>query len=220
MIVKLVLITVISLFVTESHATDKCLQWFKNASLNRGADCNLKCMTLSVDMGTFDCRSQCDSLCKSPPDQKNFPLNYPKGITKGDRAMITKRPMESIKVFREKQVADDLTLKVFKQQGRNDESDAFRHFVWAALITNELGLDIANEFLTAHEDEDGQPQLEKEMDIFNNNLGSDFVVNRKNKKIPLELDEVENAAFNKLRSNQLKILKSNQKKIPNGYYSK
>ncbi len=134
--------------------------------------------------------------------------------------MIAKRPKEAIKVYQAKQKADDLTLKIFKQQGRNDESDAFRHFVWAALITKDLGRNVANEFLNAHEDEDGQPKLEKEMDIFNNKMGSNLIIEKTNNGAALELDQIEKFALEKLKSNELKVLNPSKKKIPDGYYSK
>lgn len=220
MTIRMLLSFIIYFFFTPSYAEDECLSWFKKAGLASGSDCNLNCSTLSVDMGTFDCPNQCEKLCKNRREPVDLPLKYPKGLTKGDRAMIAKRPKEALKVYQAKQKADDLTLKIFKQQGRNDESDAFRHLVWAALVTKDLGRDVANEFLNAHEDEDGQPKLEKEMDIFNNNVGSNYAVERTSNGSSLELDQIEKFALDKLKSNELKVLNSSKKKIPDGYYSK
>lgn len=47
----------------------------------------------------------------------------------------------------------------------DDESDAFRHFVWAALLTKELGKARAKEFLDAHETDPDQPHIERQMDL-------------------------------------------------------
>ncbi|MEQ1877593.1 MAG: hypothetical protein ABL958_13190 [Bdellovibrionia bacterium] len=39
-----------------------------------------------------------------------------------------------------------------------DESDAFRHFVWAGLLANEFGRERAKEFLDAHETDPDRAQ--------------------------------------------------------------
>jgi hypothetical protein len=57
----------------------------------------------------------------------------------------------------------------------NDESDACRHFVWAALLTNEFGSDFAQQILAAHEQEPTQPPEEKAMDLANNQRGVTFI---------------------------------------------
>lgn len=206
-------------FTLNGRTEDVCIQWFKNAAIKIDSNCKLKCSTLAVDMGTFDCPNKCANFCKKS-DQKSPPLTYPKGLTKGDGKMAAKYPTEALIVYKAKNEVDKLTLNIFKNQGHNDESDAFRHFVWAALITKELGLEKANEFLNAHEDEESQPLREKEMDLANNKSGSDYVVNKIREGQTVELDQIEKAALEKLRANELKILNPSQKKIPDGYYSK
>ena len=152
--------------------------------------------------------------------QRNWNRAQISNLTKGDREMIAKHPADALKVYQAKQKADDLSLKVFKQQGRNDESDAFRHFVWAALVTKELGQEKANEFLNAHEDEISQPLREKEMDTINNNFGVEYVVKQSGSGKPIELDQIEKMALEHLKSRELKVLTPSNKKIPDGYYSK
>lgn len=210
----------IYLFSFQSLAEDDCEIWFNESALKKDAQCSIRCSTLSVDMGTFDCPNRCDSLCKQTTHKSTLPFNYPKGLTKGDREMIAKHPADALKVYQAKQKADDLSLKVFKQQGRNDESDAFRHFVWAALVTKELGQEKANEFLNAHEVETSQPPREKEMDTINNNLGVEYVVKQSGSGKPVELDQIEKMALERLKSRELKVLTPSNKKIPDGYYSK
>lgn len=171
---------------------------------------------LPVDMGTFDCPSRCESLCKMASTKSEPPFTYPKGMTKGDRRMVAKYPKDAIKVYQAKQKADDLTGKIFKKTGRNDESDAFRHFIWAALVTKELGRERAMEFLNAHEEEDGQPTNEKEMDLSNNKSGLEFV----SKGTVPELDEIEREGLERLKKGALSVVSPSKKKVPDGYYSK
>jgi hypothetical protein len=59
----------------------------------------------------------------------------------------------------------------FPSQKFNDEGDAFRHFMWAGLITKELGVAQAKLYLDAHESDPAQPSGEKSMDEFNNGMG-------------------------------------------------
>ncbi len=207
-------------YLLHSNAEDNCELWFNDAGIVKDSQCVIKCSTLPVDMGHFDCPKRCDILCKKTPKKTSFLDKYPKGLTKGDREMIAKYPADSVKVYQAKQKADDLNLKVFKNQGRNDESDAFRHFVWAALVTNELGALKATEFLNAHEEEDSQPPREKEMDIINNKFGVDYIVEQSKLGKSVDLDQIEKVALEKLKSHELKVLKPSLKKIPDGYYSK
>lgn len=208
------------LFCTVVHAEDSCQKWFDRASLTKDDQCIVKCTALSVDMGTFDCPLKCDELCNKVPQKSALPFVYPKGLSKGDREMVAKYPVDSIKVYQAKQKADDLTLKIFKRTGLNDESDAFRHFVWAALISKELGAEKAHLFLNAHEEEAMQPQREKEMDVFNNNAGVSYMVQQLKAKKDIEIDQIEKTALEKLKSKQLQVLTPSNKKLPDGYYSK
>ena len=53
-------------------------------------------------------------------------------------------------------------------KGIDDNEDAYRHILWAALITKELGEEYARERLYAHEIENG---LDSQMDNLNNEVG-------------------------------------------------
>ena len=132
-----------------SYATSSCEKWFAASKLKvENPACAIECSLLSVDMGNFDCPIQCESLCKIVSKQTKDLFDYPKGMTKCDHRMVSKYPADSIKVYEAKRKADDLTAKVFNKPVRNDETDAFRHFVWASLITKELGAEKATEFFT------------------------------------------------------------------------
>ena len=182
--------------------------------------CELKCSAGLVDLDTFDCPDQCKELCAAVlPNKLIDSFKYVKGITQGDRAVIAKYPKDALKVYMAKEKVDKLTEKVFGKAGQNDESDAFRHFVWSALLTKELGEKKARIFLSAHEQDPGQPEQEKSMDLSNNEEGVQFAVQKKEKGQDWEIDSVEAEALERLRGKKLKVLTPSGKKVPGGYYS-
>ncbi|MFZ3384329.1 MAG: hypothetical protein WA144_10435 [Candidatus Methanoperedens sp.] len=68
--------------------------------------------------------------------------------------------------------AQDETERVFGYNGHNDASDAFRHAYWNTLMVKHIDYTWASRWATAHEEgATGQPAIEKEMDLWNNNKG-------------------------------------------------
>lgn len=198
---------------------NECLGWFLRSGLTpKTNDCELKCSVTPVDLGNFSCPSQCSDLCsKSLADHV---LAYVPRLTEGDKAIVAKMPYEAYKVFVAKEKVDKLTSQVFKNPGRKDESDAFRHFVWSVLLVQEIGTDKARMFLEAHEIDTTQSNQEKEMDLFNNDQGIKFSVENKKNGKSLELDEIEKEGLLRLRQKKLKVISPRLKEIPRGYYSK
>jgi hypothetical protein len=94
----------------------------------------------------------------------------------------------------------------------NDESDAFRHFVWAGLLTKELGTERAKEFLDAHETNRLQGLAEKNMDVFNNQQGQQ-IAEQLISKNKWSLREIESEGLRALREKRLEVLNP-QLKIP------
>lgn len=84
--------------------------------------------------------------------------------------------------------------------------DAFRHFVWAGLLMKELGKEMANEFLNAHEANPLQPEREKQMDQFNNNRGQLAAETLIRSKV-WSLRNLEKKALEELRDGKLKVLR-------------
>lgn len=123
-----------------------CISWLKAGKIATGTKtCILNCAALMTDMGTFVCPNQCDLLCKNTED--------------------------SLTAFIQKTRAEWSSGRNFPEQGLNDEGDAFRHFIWAGLLTKELGTEKAKDFLNAHEANPLQPESERDMDKFNNEKG-------------------------------------------------
>ena len=78
-----------------------------------------------------------------------------------------------------KELAESSTTEMFGFNGRNDESDAYRHALFNALNTQSLGKDLAKELSDAHEAIDNPVELannkgEINMDVNNNTVGQEI----------------------------------------------
>jgi hypothetical protein len=100
-----------------------------------------------VGMGTFTCPNQCEDLCRAKTDKSILEslIIYP-GLTPAEKAVIARNPKDALTVYRQMRIAETAVLHNFPDQNLNDESDAFRHFLWAALLTKELGRSKAKDF--------------------------------------------------------------------------
>ncbi|MFZ4405159.1 MAG: DUF6973 domain-containing protein [Pseudobdellovibrionaceae bacterium] len=160
-----------SSFSFANTLSDSCIKWFKNSKIDsNSADCELKCATIMVDMGTFTCPSECQKLCTKSNSINRF-IYYP-ALNEKEKKLIKSRPFgELILVYKSKIAAEQSSLRNFPVQKTNDEGDAFRHYIWAGLLTKELGSENAKVYLDAHEANPLQPQNEKSMDLANNRGG-------------------------------------------------
>ena len=160
------------LFAASCNATDNCAQWFKKSKVPLGPDCLTKCTSLSTDLSTFTCPRQCASLCdeRSLLEKLLGNLAYYPGLTTREKQLIIQHPTEAIKVFVQKEKAENSTYETFGRDAQDDESDAYRHFVWAGLLSKELGPDLAKEFLDAHE-YGHMSDPSSAMDLANNRAG-------------------------------------------------
>ncbi|MFM8316473.1 MAG: DUF6973 domain-containing protein, partial [Deltaproteobacteria bacterium] len=156
-----------------SSAQDICLSWFTKAKLKSDPQCLIKCSALITDLSTFRCPERCTEFCAkdSLVDRLLGKAAYYPGLTAEERKLISQYPKEALKVFLAKQKAETLTAKRFKRDAEGDESDAFRHFVWAGLLAKELGSDRAKVFLDAHEAGQSEDSAERAMDLANNRAG-------------------------------------------------
>lgn len=147
---------IVILFFSNFSMASKCDSWFFQAKIKEtGPKCVLKCATLKADMGTFDCPNSCDRLCRmAPKEKKTDSINqfaYYFGLTANELTLVTKYPNESLIVYKQKDIAQGIVAKYFKVDRPDSESDAIRHYTWAALLTKELGPEIAKKYLDAHE---------------------------------------------------------------------
>lgn len=210
---KIIFVSILWIFIRHNSnaqvPSHECVQWFRVGKIDSASkDCDSKCATLMVDMGTFDCPSQCDLLCKTqrgPSSSLGKFIFYP-GLTQAEKKLVLENGKEAIIVFVQKTRAEWSSDRNFPDQSLNDESDAFRHFVWAGLLIKELKEDRARKFLDAHEENHLQSSSEREMDIYNNERGIQAAKNLILKK-NWDLKSLENEALSELKLKNLRVLK-------------
>lgn len=149
-----------------------CKEWFaKNIKKDTG-DCLSECVVWPVGMDTFSCPSLCVSLCNVNVSKKYvFKAAKLYSLNDSEGALAAEFPAEALKAYNLSWEAEKICSKLYFSSQTNDESDACRHYVWAHLLTESFGRELAEKFLYAHENEPAQPPDEKAMDLANNNRG-------------------------------------------------
>jgi hypothetical protein len=96
-------------------------------------------------------------------------------LTPAEKTFIENHPIEALNAYAQSRRAILATWKNFGRNSDGDESDAFRHFVWAGLLTQQLGNSLASDFLAAHEqilsNAKQIDRMSSEMDRWNNDEG-------------------------------------------------
>lgn len=196
-----------------AYSSDVCQEWFNKAKLKPGPSCQAKCASTSTGMATFFCPDLCVDLCgvnklvkKSKYNRQLGKVIYYPGLTDDEKKLIEASLKDALVVFIQKERAEASTNRNFPKGAFNDESDSFRHFVWAGLLFKELGLEKAKLFLDAHENDPTQLPAEKAMDLANNREGL-LVSQRLDKQNNLSLKSLEIEALKELKEGRLTVLK-------------
>jgi hypothetical protein len=127
-------------------------------------------------------------------------------LNRHEEQLVKEHPIEAAIAFYDAMIAERNGDSLFPNSSQNGEADAFRHFVWAAMLTRDLGEVAARKFLDAHEVSASQPPREKAMDDFNNNSGIDAANEiLQNKKF--ENQEVFERVLREIKEGHLRILK-------------
>lgn len=108
-------------------------------------------------------------------DNFNFGFDVGGGLdnlTAEEKVLVAFFPAQALIIRGNKEPAETETINRFGNNGRNDKSDAFRHAFFNAMNSNDAGDFVARKFSNAHESET-PPNLilEKQMDLYNNNIG-------------------------------------------------
>lgn len=137
---------------------------------------------------------------------KNIREKYLKDeVTEKEASLIIQDPYAAFQMYRSMKDAYQLTAKKFPGMlARNNKVDAFRHFVWSGISTARLGKERAKKFLDAHEEKPGQPKIEREMDLYNNNQGMIAGDKLRGKKNLLKL--ISQKALEAIKNNELRII--------------
>ena len=90
-------------------------------------------------------------------------------LNSAERELALKHPIQAVTVYNCANKATDATIAYYGTNGWQDNSDAFRHCCWNALMKSAMSASDANAWATAHEaDSSG---IDKDMDLFNNAVG-------------------------------------------------
>jgi len=205
--VKVFLFTILFVSSASAYPSSSCIEWFEDAKLDPNSKmCESDCSIAMVDMGTFMCHIECAELCnfKNAKGIANY-VFYP-GLTSAEKALIDKYPKEALIVFIQKLNAESASSRNFPNQKLNDEGDAFRHYLWAGLLTKELGAEMAKTFLDAHEANPLQTKEEKSMDLANNR-GGILEAEKLQKLNKLDQSNLEKKCLEDLRGDKLIVIK-------------
>ncbi|MDT0683956.1 hypothetical protein RM543_14795 [Roseicyclus sp. F158] len=91
-------------------------------------------------------------------------------LTVAEKAFLAMNPHLAPTIYRSKDIAYNETTARFGYNGRNDNSDAFRHCFWSAYLAREMGYLRAWQYTSAHEYGSPHPS-ESRMDLHNNSIG-------------------------------------------------
>lgn len=122
-------------------------------------------------------------------------------LNKEEKKLAKKHPLQAVKVYLCAEKATNLTIDYYGINGYQDNSDAFRHCCWNALMKKSIGKSAAKAWADAHETESSG--VDKEMDLYNNSVGRGIEVDGKSD------DEI-------AKSVKSKVKKGKCKKISNG----
>lgn len=99
-------------------------------------------------------------------------------LNPAEKELALKHPLQAIKVYDCASKATNATIEYYGTNGWQDNSDAFRHCCWNALMKKAMSESAAEQWATAHEYESSG--LDREMDLFNNVIGRSINVTNKN----------------------------------------
>jgi hypothetical protein len=117
--------------------------------------------------------------------------------------LIKQYPFEAYNIFKNREIAENATYQKFNRNGRNDKSDAFRHAYYNIINTKAVGIGIAKLFSDAHESETPSVLIkEKEMELFNNNVGQQSLLGNSN----LSLTQLADLIYQKTLNGNLRYL--------------
>lgn len=95
-------------------------------------------------------------------------------LNEEERKYVLMNPVRSFVIKECQDDAERETEQRFGYNGRNDETDAFRHCMWSGLISKRISHSEAMKFTTMHEMQDGNDFAEKSMDLHNNKVGAEI----------------------------------------------
>jgi hypothetical protein len=130
------------------------------------------------------------------------PYDQFKKLTQAEKDLVKQFPQEALKIKKNRDVATQKTISQFNENGHNNKSDAFRHAYFQGLNTYSVGAQLTKLFADAHESETPiSLNLEKQMDLHNNEKGIDYGSN-----CPCDIELLEYYVLEGLVKGELKYL--------------
>ena len=152
---------------------ENCPRWFENSDVKPGIACVFNCVFIPTDNSSNTCSLSCPDLCERDFAGVAFfkIIDLYPGLTLAERGFATDSPRDAIIAYSYSWKAESICEQKYATSNHNDESDACRHFIWAALLTNRLGAGTAKKILDAHENNPDEATEERAMDMANNRAG-------------------------------------------------
>ena len=110
-----------------------------------------------------------------------------------------------LKAYKLTWTAESLCKELYSYSDLNDETDAYRHYIWAFLLSKEVNIKNAETILSAHENNHLEQKDEKSIDLANNRLGQ--IDYEKSKDKDLNTKFLIELFKENLKNNKLIILK-------------
>ncbi|WP_081256591.1 DUF6973 domain-containing protein [Streptobacillus moniliformis] len=98
-------------------------------------------------------------------------------LNTAERKLAIAHPVQAVKVYNASKTATAKTIEVYGHNGWQDNSDAFRHCLWNALMKQSIGTSAAEKWATSHEYTSSG--IDKQMDLHNNAVGRGINVSGK-----------------------------------------
>ena len=130
-------------------------------------------------------------------------------LNPAERKLALKHPLQAVNVYNAGNTATSKTIEVYGKNGWQDNSDAFRHCLWNALMKQSIGSSAAEQWATAHEY--NSSGIDKTMDLHNNRVGRSINVSGKS------LSSIVSAVKSKVRNGYCKRIVKGKLVATNGY---
>ena len=109
-------------------------------------------------------------LTENPVSVKDFSLaDFQNTLNDVEMKMVAQHPIQAAQVYRAASKAEEMTRRFYGYNGWQDSADAYKHCLWNALMKKYIGEAAAMEWANAHEYY--SEGMDKEMDLFNNEVG-------------------------------------------------
>jgi len=122
------------------------------------------------------------------------------GLSSSEKIYLMMYPEQAMTISDAAQKAFAETKRRFGRNDRNGLGDAFRHCLWSAMLSRDIGFTGAMRYTLAHEEFTNNPPLEKDMDLHNNLVGLKIGLAKTTDAI------LSDRCMSALRSGQLKLI--------------